>query len=345
MAKKDKINSFIEAFNKKTEKMDGVSSIARPPELFFDTGNCIINKLISGKYSNGYPEGRMSMLAGLSSTGKSFLVCNAIKQALSSGYGVLTIDTENALDTGYLANVGVDHDNPLFSYKSIDAISTATKITSDFFNLYENISEEERVPYLITLDSLDQMMTDSEVDKSKKGETGGDMGQRAKQLKAFQSTIMHRIKQLPIAVVCTKQTYMNTDSYTAKREPTVITPSLRFAYTQILVLNNKPLKNKLTNSYDGINLEVFANKTRLTKPYQQCVVEVPYDSGMDWYSGVLQAAESVGIVKRNGAWYSYGDTKFQRKTFDEHKENIFQELLKEEEKFLEYEIPEEDLAA
>ena len=72
------------------------------------------------------------------------------------------------------------------------------------------------------------------------------------------------------------------------------------------------------------------------------IIEVPYESGMDWYSGILEAAEALGVVTRNGAWYTFGDTKFQRKTLDEHKEAIFNEV-KARDEVLEYEIPKEDL--
>ena len=344
MAKANKkVPSFMEKVKKTTSKMSNVSESAPYPEFFFDSGSCIINKIISDSYTGGYAQGRMAMLAGLSNSGKSFLVGNAIRQALDAGYGVLAIDSENALDEVYMQKIGVDVENPLYGYYGVNSISDATKVLATFFNEYEKAPESEQIPYLIAIDSLDELMTDSQVEKSNKGETAGDMGQQVKQLKKFQSTIMHRIKSLPIAVICTKQPYINQDSYTNKREPTIITPALRFAYTQILMITNKLLKDNLANEFIGINLEVFGHKTRFAKPFQQCVVEVPYESGMDWYSGVLQAAEAAGIVTRNGAWYSFGDVKFQRKTFDDHKEAIFEELKKQESKQLVYEIRAEDL--
>lgn len=333
----------MQKVDKAVDKMDDVSNAATYPKYFFDTGSCIINQIISGDYKGGYPSGRMTMLAGPSGSGKSFLLGNAIREALNAGYGVFVLDSENALDEEYLQSIGVDINHPLFNYKGVNSIDSATKVFATFFNAYEDAPEDEQIPYLMCLDSLDQLLTSSQEDKGHKGESAGDMGQKAKQLKQFQSIILHRIKPLNVAVVATKQPYMNQDGYTNKQKPYIITESLRFAYTQILLVTNKYLKNPLTNEFSGINLQVFGEKTRLTKPYQKCIVEVPYDEGMDWYSGVLQAAESVGVVKRNGAWYSYGDVKFQKKTFNDHKHAIF-EQLNAKDKALNYEVPKEDLA-
>lgn len=322
--------------------MPTVSGQSRYPDFFFDSGSCIVNKVMSDRYDGGYAQGRMTMLAGLSNTGKSFLAGNAIKQAQKNGYGVYIVDSENALDDVWLTKIGVDVDAPEYGFASVGTIDDATKMLATFFNEYSKAPAAEQIPYLIVIDSIDELQTKSQQEKGDKGETVGDMGQQVKQLKKFQSTIMHRIKTLPMAAICTKQPYMNQDGYTNKREPTIITPALRFAYSQIALLTNKLLKDNTTDSFEGIKLEVYGHKTRFAKPFQKCTVEVPYETGMDWYSGVLEAAESMNIVTRNGSWYTFGDVKFQRKSFDDHKEAIFAQLKTTEGEILNYE--EEELA-
>lgn len=330
--KQQKIPSFLEKLDKSAAKMTEVSSSAGYPEFFFDSGSCIINKIMSGRYEGAYGQGRLSMIAGPSNSGKSFLLANAVKKALDAGYGAFLLDSENALDEVYLSNIGVDIDNPLLNYKGVSSISDAKQLISKFFEYYREEPEAQRIPYLIGLDSLDMLRTDIQVEKDTKGQTHNDMGQHIKQLSEFQSNIMHQIKNLPIAFVATKQPYVNQDPHTNKREPYVITEKLRFPHTQILSIKNRLIKDNTTNTFEGIYLEVYGFKTRFTKPYQKCVIEVPYDSGIDWYSGVLEAAEGLGIVKRNGSWYTFGDTKFQRNKFDEVKEELFNELKKIESK-------------
>jgi recombination protein RecA len=335
---KNKVPSFLTKVSKVTEKMSSVSTQARYPTFFFDSGSCIINKIISDRYDGGFAEGRMSMIAGLSGTGKSFLLGNAIRQAQKDGYGVFVLDSEYALDEVWLGKIGVDIHSPLFSYNGVDSIADATKVLATFFNEYEKAPASEKIPYLIAIDSLDELQTDSQEEHGKKGKVVGDMGQQVKQLKKFQSTIMHRIKPLPMAVVTTKQPYMNQDGYTNKREPTIITPALRFAYSQIALLSNTLIKDNTTNRFEGINLNVYGHKTRFAKPFQQCSVEVPYETGMDWYSGVLEAAEFQGIVghTKGSAWYTFQDAKFMKKDFNEHREAIYNELIKNQGFILDY---------
>lgn len=336
-----KVPSFLSKLDKTASGMKGVSNSASYPEFFFDTGSCVINKIISDRYDGGYAQGRMAMLAGPSNSGKSFLAGNAIKQALNAGYGALVIDSENALDEVYLSKIGVDIDNPLFNYKGLNSLDDATALISSFFKEYNSAPDDEKIPYLIVIDSVDELKISTKAEKWEKGVIHNDMGQNAKLLKEFQSNIMHSVKHLPIGVICTKQPYDNQDAYTNKRDPHVITSSLRFAYSQILLVTNKLIRDTKTNKFDGINLSVFANKTRFAKPFQQCVIEVPYESGIDWYSGVLEAAEAMGVVSRSGAWYTFGDQKFQKKTFETVRNDVF-EALKLQSGVLEYDELTED---
>lgn len=334
--------SFLNQYKKVTGKMEGVTNESHPPEFFFDTGSAIINKIISGRYKGGgYPEGRMTMIAGPANAGKSFLVGNAIRTTLANGGGVLAIDSENALDSVYLSNLGVDTNDPRFVYNGITSIPDTKTALSEFFKLYKSAPESERIPFLITIDSLDELRSTTQVAKDEKGELHKDMGLRVKEVAEIQSMIMHNIANLRMACIATKQPYQNQDTYTQKQEPWVITQKLKFAYTQILFVTNT-MKKGSTGNYDSINLTVFGRKTRLTKPFQKCVIEVPYETGMDWYSGILEASESLGVVTRNGSWYNFNGNKFQKGNFADHRDAIFEALLEVEGEVLSYEDSEED---
>ena len=323
--------------------MDGVSNESNPPDFYFDTGSAIINKIISGKYKDGgYPQGRLTMIAGPSNAGKSFLVGNAIKSTLENGWGVLAIDSENALDSVYLQNMGIDTDNPLYSYKGITELGKVKKVISEFFKAYKAAPKEEQIPFLITIDSLDELRSSVQTDKDEKGEIHKDFGLKVQQTAEIQSMIMHNIGDLPIACIATKQPYRNQDTYTNKQDPWVITEKLKFAYTQVIFVTNSMLRDATTKNYEGIKLKVFGKKTRLTKPFQQCVVEVPYETGMDWYTGILEAAESIGIVKKSGSWYKFDGNNFQRKNFEEYREQVFEALLEREGEAIKYNDEEEE---
>lgn len=334
--------SFLNKFNTSVDKIKSVSGNTRYPDFFFDSGSCIINKIMSDRYDGGFAEGRMSMISGPSNSGKSFILGNVIKASQQKNYGVFVIDTEGALDDRYLSKIGVDVDAPNFIIKGISNIPDATKVTSEFFSAYASAPKEEQIPFLIAIDSLDFLMSKSQEEKYEKGEMSVDMGLRIKQLADMQANIMHAIKPFPIAVICTKDPYVNQDERTKLRQPYVITEKLRFAYSQILMITNTMSKDTTTNLYNGINLTAFGTKTRFAKPFQKCVVEVPYDEGMDWYTGILEAAVSLGIVDKNGSWYSFEDSKFQKNKFDDYKHEIYLRVVEHESETLSYEETSDD---
>ena len=319
---------FIKDFNKNTSKEEGVSLSAPKPKFFISLGNYVINKIISGAYRGGLAQGKLAMLAGPSSAGKSFLAGNAIKAAQDQGCGILIIDSENALDEQFLENLGVDVSREDFLYRGVSKISQAIKILSTFLKHYRASGATH--PFLIVIDSLDMLSTDSAADAFESGEMKGDQGQHAKQLKNSMTPLMHDIKDLPVVVLCTKQVYKTQDPIAAKNPVTEwnLTEAIKYAFTQIILVTRLMLKDDATKKYEGIRLKVFGLKTRLTKPFQQAVIEVPYDTGMDPFSGLLEVAEAVGVVTKAGSWYAFNGNKFQSKDFSKHQEAVLEELIK-----------------
>lgn len=340
---KDKL-SFLTEFNK--IKIPGVSTSAPPPAFWLDSGNYVTNKILSGTYNKGYASGRAACLAGPSGAGKSFLVGNAIKAALSGldgiEWGTLVVDSENALDEDYLTKIKADVvGNPLYNYRGVATISHTVNVVSKFIRSYKDA--ESDMPFLIAIDSLDQLMTDSEYEAyEKKGEMSGDQGQHAKQIKAMLKRFVNDIKDTNIVMLCVKQVYQEQDKIASLQNPWRLTESTRFAFSQIGMVTKLALKDKKTNIFEGIRLKLKGDKTRFTKPFQQCTIAVPYDAGIDRYSGILEAAVSLGIVDENGSWYNYEGNKFQESGFNDYKEEVYQKVLEKDTAILNVAINEEE---
>lgn len=342
MAKTTKTtSSFLDDFNKESSKMEGIALSSPAPKFWIDSGNFIINKVLSGSYSKGYAQGRMTMIAGPSGSGKTFLLANSIKSALEQGMGVLAIDSENALDDDYMIAIGADViDNPNYLYRGVTTISQVVTLVSKFTQLYRKSENPQK--FLIVIDSLDMLQTDSENNQYVDGEIRGDMGQHVRQLKQMLKRFVNDFKEIDVTCLCSKHVYKEQDARMAMQTPYVITESLKFAFSQILLISKLMLKDDKTKVFEGITLKVRGEKTRFTKPFQQCRIEVPYDTGMDPYTGVLDAAETLGIVKRSAAWYTYNSEKFQSNKFSEYQEAILQDLITLEDKVLVTDITEEE---
>jgi recombination protein RecA len=313
--------AFLKGFKKALAKIETVNVGISEPQKWYSTGNFALNKILSGSFFRGIPEGRITGFVGPSGAGKSFLSCNVLAQAQKEGAHLLILDTENAIDLNFLSKLGVDTSEEALTYIQVGTTEDVNSICSEFFSSYEK--EYGRFNYeapriMVVIDSLAMLSTSTELDNyDKKGEIRGDQGQRAKRTKAMLRMILTRIARLPITVIVTDHVYpqdvMMGDGAWA------ITNSTKF-FPSIIGMVSK-LKLKEESEVIGVRMRVEAYKTRFAKLGSKVELEVPYSTGMSPYSGLLDMLEADGVVSKGGAWYSLeldGEiTKFQRKQLDD----------------------------
>lgn len=334
--------SLKDKFKKKIANSKTISTDDPTPDFWLSSGNKLINKIISGRYDRGYAQGRIAGFCGLSGAGKSFLIANAIAQAQKEGYFVLVVDSENALDSDYLHACGVDTESDMYIHTSVSTFSAAIdatyQMTEEYHEARVKKTLHEMPRLLLVYDSLDFMFTDSMLKKfEEEAEMGNDQGLHARKMKQMLQTLVANIKFLPAIALCTKQVYM--DQTPNANPPVKMSEAAKFAFTQLLLVSRLLLKDEKGKekyvTYNGIDLRVFGWKTRGCAPFQRCDIKIPYDTGMDEYEGMLKVAVQLGIVEQAGAWYTYGDNKWQGsdkwRTLDtEVKEAIFQEIVKKD---------------
>jgi RecA/RadA recombinase len=324
--------SFMKDFSKSLEKMDGVSQTSEPPRFWIDSGNYVLNYILSGDFHHAIPQGRVTGLAGPSGSGKSFIQCNVARQAQTDlDASVVMIDTENALDDSFTSKIGIDPDRPDYCYISAITIGQVVKICSDFVKGYKkDYGEDPDAPkVLLVIDSLDMLLTDTEDKHFSSGENKGDQGQRAKQIKAFLRNMVQQIKNLNIAMVITHQVYAATQEMILKGQSDgnwVINGAVRYSLSHLALLTKLKLKDG--TEITGIKMKCQAVKTRFTKPFQDVVIEVPYDTGMNPYSGLAEVAEALGILEKRGSYKRIvgTETQFYAKNIGEHKDEIFERI-------------------
>ena len=91
-----------------TKAVPGLSTGFHDPDTWISTGNFTLNKLISGDFEKGIPLGKVTVLAGESGAGKSYIASgNIIRHAQEQDIYVALIDSENALDEAWLHALGV----------------------------------------------------------------------------------------------------------------------------------------------------------------------------------------------------------------------------------------------
>lgn len=331
---KNKSFDFLDAFEKEVSKIEGVVTIDEPPRYWTSFGCYAINRVMSGSFFQGVPQGRITAVCGPSSAGKSFLVGNLCKQAQQEGSLILVIDSENALDKKFMTNIGVDTTSG-YKYISLSTITQATKTVQSFLEGYKaNFGEGEDIPrVLIVVDSLDYLMSDAEAKASVSGEVAFDQGQQTRMLKSMLRTWVQLIKGLNVSIVVTKQVYKaRQDQLLAGEGIWVVNDAIRYACSQMLLATR--LKLKEDGSKDplgtvvGIRLKAEGFKTRFTAPFQTTTVVVPYTTGMDPFSGMFDIAVHSGVITKSGSWYSMEDGVNRRRTEIEEDPALMLEVVK-----------------
>lgn len=318
---------FLKAFDKELANIAGVGTSSLPPRYWYSTGNHVLNRIISGSFFKGIPQGRITNLAGASGAGKSFLAANLVKAAQTAGAFCLVIDSENALDDEFMGKIGVDVDRSGYRYAEVTTIPQVTQVVSSFLKGYKKqIGEAIDAPQVfILIDSLDMLMTETEEDNYGKGVTKGDQGQRNKQLKAMLRSFVQDIKKLNVVMVVTSQVYKNQD-LTNGEGKWIVSDAVKYAASQIVLLSKLKLKDDSgkVQSYAGIQMKCEGYKSRFTQPFQTVTIEVPYAIGMDKFSGLVDSAKQLGIITLSGSWYyiTGTDKKFYAKNISEFAEDI-----------------------
>lgn len=316
-------NPFLAAFQKDLEGVDGVGTSSQPPRYWYSFGNYVLNKIMSGSFFKGVPQGRITSIAGSSGAGKSFVAANLVKAAQDAGSMILIVDSENALDDEFMSKIGVDVEREDYFYASVTTIPQVTKVISSFLKNYKKeYGEAEDAPQaFILIDSLDMLLTETELEHYEKGNQKGDQGQRNKQLKQMLRTFVQDVKVLNVTLVFTSQVYKNQD-VTNGEGLWIVSDAVKYSASQILLVSK--LKLKEDSEVVGIRMKCEGYKTRFTQPFQTVTVEVPYTTGMDPTSGLKDVAVALGVLEKRGSRLAFvgSDETFYEKDMGKYVEDI-----------------------
>ena len=287
-----------------TKSIEGLSIGFNDPTDWISTGNYALNYLISGDFNKGVPLGKVTVFAGESGSGKSFICSgNLVRHAQAQGIFVVLIDSENALDEAWLHALGVSTDENKLLKLNMAMIDEVGKTISMFVKDYKNLPETDRPKVLFVVDSLGMLLTPTDVNQFEAGDMKGDMGRKPKALTALVRNCVNMFGSLGIGLVATNHTYASQDMFDPDDK---ISGGQGFIYASSIVVAMKKLKlkededgNKITE-VRGIRSACRVMKTRYAKPFESVQVKIPYETGMNPYSGMLDMIESLGMVSKEG---------------------------------------------
>jgi RecA/RadA recombinase len=297
-----------------TKSIPGLSVGFRDPKVWISTGNYALNYAISSRFRDGgIPLGKVTVLGGQSGSGKSFLASgNIASNAQKKDVFVVLIDSENALDESWLKALNVDtHEDKLLKV-NMAMIDDVARLISDFMKDYKNqygsVPEEQRPRVLFVIDSLGMLLTPTDVNQFEVGDLKGDMGRKPKALAALVRNCVNMFGEYDVGMVCTNHSYASQDMF---NPDDVISGGQGQIFAASIVLATRKLKLKedeqgnKTSDVKGIRAQCKVMKTRFNKPFEEVEIKIPYDRGMDPYSGLFDLFFKKELLVKEGNKYVY----------------------------------------
>ena len=191
-----------------------------------------------------------------------------------------------------------------------DVAKLIADVVKDYRDQFGDLPREERPKLLFVIDSLGMLMTPTETAQFENGDMKGDMGRKAKQLKALVTNCVNMFGDLNIGLIATNHTYASQDMFDPDPK---VSGGAGFVYASSIMVAMRKLKLKededgnKVSQVNGIRAACKIMKTRYNKPFEDVEIKIPYNTGMNPYSGLLDMFEKRGLVTKSGNSLVYVD--------------------------------------
>jgi recombination protein RecA len=267
----------------------------------------------------GIPRGKIIEIFGPESSGKTTLALHVIAEAQKRGGIAVFIDAEHALDPKYAQKIGVDVDNLYISQP-------------DYGEQALEIAES-----LLRSGAVDVIVIDSVAALVPKDELEGEIGEAhvGKQARLM-AQALRKLKSLAhnanAAVIFINQLREKIGVVFGNPETTPGGRALKF-FADMRLEVKRVGEAKEGDNKVGSRVRVKVVKNKLAPPFKEAEFDMIYGEGICKLCDLIDTASELGVIKKSGAWYSYGETRLgqgrdQAKKFLQENPELAQEIEK-----------------
>jgi recombination protein RecA len=222
---------------------------------------------------------------------------HVIAEAQKTGGLAAFIDAEHALDVNYAKKLGVDTANLLISQP--DYGEQALEITDT----------------LVRSNALDVIVIDSVAALVPRSEIEGEMGDATM---AVQARLMSQaLRKLTAAISKSKTAVIFINQLRSKigvmfgsPETTTGGNALKF-YASVRIDIRRIAAIKEGEDVIGNRTKVKIVKSKVAPPFKQVEFDILYNEGISKTGDLIDLGTELGIIKKSGAWFTYGEDRIQ----------------------------------
>jgi recombination protein RecA len=246
----------------------------------------------------GVPRGRISEIFGPESAGKSTLAQHIIAEAQKLGGMAAYIDVEHALEPNYAASIGVKVDELLVSQP--DTGEQALEIA-------EALVRSNAID-IVVVDSVAALVPRAEIE----GEMGDSLpGLQARLMSQALRKLTGAISRSKTSVIFINQLREKIGVVFGNPETTPGGRALKF-YSSVRIDIRRIETLKQGNQVIGSRVRAKVVKNKVAAPFRQAEFDIMFtgqQAGISHEGDLIDLAVEMEIVKKMGAFFSYGDLR------------------------------------